>query len=72
MTTPDELDQIVASAVADMAIFDTLSPSIRNLLANYPHDWEISTIPISNLRDGPQRLRKALDRQIKLMESSDG
>ncbi len=68
MTTPDEYEQIIASAIIDMAIYDSLTAKVRNLLANGPHDWALASIPPSHLRGGSKRLRKALDHQLKLMD----
>lgn len=66
------LDEIVASAIADMAIYDSLRPSERAVLAYHEFDWNLTTFPPSTIRFGGPRLRRTLDRQIQIRRQSDG
>lgn len=66
------LDEIVASAISDMAIYDSLRPSERAVLANHPFDWNLTTFPPSTMRYGAPKLRRTLDKQIELRRQTDG
>lgn len=65
-------DQIVASAITDMAIYDSLRPSERQVLAYHPYDWNLTTFPPSTIRFGGPRLRRTLDRQIQIRMKENG